>query len=300
MIDQAARLRTLFKTKDEPEEKIKAPSLFEPVEGEKAARVIAVTSGKGGVGKTSLTVNLAIALQDLGKRVIIVDADLGMANVDVVLGIMSRYHLLRLLEESITLDDVIVQGPHGIQYIPGGSGIEKARTLSEQDRFILQSKLSECNRRADIILVDTSAGIGRNVMEFILASDEVLLVTTPEPTSLTDAYAVMKAYSLYSETKNIRLVVNRVDNEEESREVANKLNQTSKKFLQMSIDCIGYIFEDKKVTMSIRKQAPFIIDEPKSMASQCVRSLAKSILSGKPSELKLGWTGFLKKVFRFG
>lgn len=296
IIDQAARLRKLFESKSE--EKIKYAPLFAPAE-ERSSRVIAITSGKGGVGKTTLTVNLAIALQDLGKRVLIVDADLGMANVDVVLGLMSRYHLLRLLEESITLDDVLVRGPHGIQYIPGGSGIEKARTFSDQDRLILQSKLEGCDERADIILVDTSAGIGKNVMEFILASDEVLLVTTPEPTSLTDAYAVMKAYSVYSDKKDaIKLIVNRVFSETESEEVANKLNQTSKKFLQMPVDCLGYIFEDKSVIMSIRKQVPFVIDDPKSLASLCVKALAESIIGGGHADVRLGWTGFLKKLFR--
>ena len=160
-----------------------------------SARVIAITSGKGGVGKTNLTVNLAFAMKKIGRRVMIIDADLGMANVDVVLGTVSKHHLLHLLQPEVTLQDVLIHGPDGINYISGGSAIERAVDFTPQERQCLMDKLTACESMADIVLIDTGAGLGRNVLDFILAADEVVLVTTPEPTALTDAYAVMKAYS---------------------------------------------------------------------------------------------------------
>ena len=263
------------------------------------ARVLAITSGKGGVGKTNLTVNLAIALGMAGQRVLVIDADLGMANVDVVLGSMSRKHLLNLLEDGTELQDVIMQGPYGVNYISGGSGIEKAAEFTLEERQRLMQKLAGCAFVADIILVDTGAGHGKNVMDFILAADEVLLVTTPEPTALTDAYAVMKAYSMYASYQNIRLVVNRVYDEAESREVVAKLQQTSERFLNMPIDCLGYIFEDTAVMRSVRKQTPFLVAHPGSTAARCVQAMTNSVLYGSKMKVTQGWRGFLRQIFSF-
>ena len=211
MADQAARLRQLVD--DQQDVKITSPQAD-------GARVIAITSGKGGVGKTNLTVNLAVALAHLGQRVLIVDADLGMANVDVVLGSRAQHTLSDLLQPEMTLEDILVHGPYGANYTSGGPGLEKVSSIVQGGRQQLMQKLTGCGRLADIILVDTGAGLGRTVMDFILAADEVLLVTTPEPTSLTDAYAVMKAYSVYAQEGQMQLVINRVYDVEESSEVA--------------------------------------------------------------------------------
>ncbi len=262
-------------------------------------RVIAITSGKGGVGKTNLTVNLAIALGQAGQRVLVIDADIGMANVDVVLGNMSRKHLLNLLEDGVTLQDVLIQGPYGVNYISGGSSIEKAQECGYEERESMMRKLAGCASLADIILVDTGAGLGKTVMDFILAADEVLLVTTPEPTALTDAYAVMKAYSMHSERKDLNVVVNRVYNERESRDVTEKLAQTARKFLKLPVKCIGYIFDDRAVVTCVRKQVPFLAAEPNTDASKCVKALADSLLYGKEQKVRQGWKGFLKQIFKF-
>ena len=249
MGDQAARLRQLV---DKSEYEVKMSVVPDaPTLSTLGPRVIAVTSGKGGVGKTNITVNLAIALRQAGQRVLVIDADLGMANVDVVLGSMSKKHLLNLLEKDTKLQDVMIDGPYGVRYISGGSGIEKAADFTYEERQRLMQKLTACGQMADIILIDTGAGLGRNVMDFILAADEVLLVTTPEPTALTDAYAVLKAYSMYAASKNIKLLVNRVYDEAESREVVAKLQQTSTRFLNMPIDCLGYVFEDSAPATAI-------------------------------------------------
>lgn len=299
MGDQAQSLRQLVGGKIEygvPQSREK----FSPQSGSLlGARVIAVTSGKGGVGKTNLTVNMAIALGMAGQRVLVLDADLGMANVDVILGSRSRKHLLNLLEDGTELQDVLMNGPYGVNYISGGSGIEKAADFTYEERQRLMQKLSGCGQLADIILIDTGAGLGKNVMDFILAADEVLLVTTPEPTALTDAYAVMKAYSMYASNQNLRLVVNRVYDEAESREVVAKLQQTSERFLNMPIDCLGYIFEDTAVMRSVRKQTPFLAAQPGCTAARCIQAMANSVLYGSKMKVKRGWKGFLRQIFDF-
>ena len=264
-----------------------------------SARVIAVTSGKGGVGKTNLTVNLAIAMAKIGRRVIIIDADLGMANVDVVLGTMSKRHLIHLLQPNVRLEDVLIQGPYGVNYISGGSAIERAVDFSPQERKYLMDKLAACESMADIVLIDTGAGIGRNVLDFILAADEVILVTTPEPTALTDAYAVMKAYSMNSEKKDLKIVVNRVYDENESTEVVTKLQRTSEKFLSMSLTNLGYIYEDRSVANAVKSRQPLLSAFPDTMASRCIEMVAKNVLYGGEHKIRLGWKGFLQRVLNF-
>lgn len=294
MTDQATRLRQMVGSG------ISVPAVpSTQTEAWTQVRVVAITSGKGGVGKTNLAVNLAIALQRRGHRTLIIDADLGMANVDILLGAASRKHLLDLLRPEVTLDDVIATTPHGIQYISGGSGIEKALEYDHAEKILLRQKLADCAARADLILVDTGAGLGRNVMDFILAADEVLLVTTPEPTSLTDAYAVMKAYSIYAAQKNLRLIINRVYEVRESREVAQKLQRAAEKFLHMPVDCLGYVFEDTAVTKSVRKQTPLLKAEPNAAAARCIDALAESLMMGTEMRVKRGWKGFLQQIFKF-
>lgn len=290
MIDQAARLRQIVENKAE----------INPLHlANSTARVLAITSGKGGVGKTNLAVNLAIALRKLKQRVLIIDADIGMANVDVILGSRSKKHLLNLLDYGTNLEDILQEGPYGIKYISGGSGIEKAIDFSYEERNLLMQKLADCGKIADIILVDTGAGLGKNVMDFILAADEVLLITTPEPTALTDAYAIMKAYSLYARHKNIKLVINRVYDVGESREVAAKLSQTSERFLGMKIDCLGYIYEDTAVRHAVRKQTPLMMYKPSSTAAKCVQELANGVVFGSKMTVKRGWKEFLQQIFNF-
>jgi len=305
MEDQATRLRRLVQNKSGDTSNMSArfgilSKLNVSVNGsEHKTRVIAITSGKGGVGKTNLTVNLAIALGMERQRTLVIDADLGMANVDIILGSTSRLHLLNLLEDGVTLSDVLIQGPYGVNYISGGSGIEKAQDFSYEERMILMQKLAVCGEMADIVLVDTGAGLGKNVMDFILAADEVILITTPEPTSMTDAYAVMKAYSMYAAQKNMRLVVNRIYNEEESRDVVEKLQQTSRKFLNMPIDNLGYVFEDQSMMAAVRRQKPLLVDSPKSDAAKCIKAVASGLLYGTKMQVKQGWRGFLQQIFNF-
>jgi len=307
MQDQAASLRKLVENKKDSAAvelgtvaagEAAAPSAASPVPKE-SARIIAVTSGKGGVGKSNLTVNLALAFLAEGKKVLVIDADLGMANVDVLLGTSSKYNLLHLLDEDVVLDDVILKGPYGLRYISGGSGMEQAGDFTPDERTLLEEKLTGCGEMADIILIDTGAGIGRNVLDFILAADEVLLVTTPEPTAMTDAYAVMKAYSMYAAKPNMRLVVNRVYDEAEGLEVAEKLRKTAERFLHMKIDSLGAIYEDRNVIQAVRQQKPILEAYPDSLAAKCIKAIARATLYGEKVFIKKGWKSFLQYFLDF-
>ena len=299
MSDQASRLRNLVEERAEEEAKSReiGELYFDVAED---TRVIAITSGKGGVGKTSLAVNLAVGLQMAGQKVLLIDADIGMANVNLLMGSVTNRSLIDLLDNDIELEDVVENGVEGVKYISGVAAIEAALSLNRNEQRKLHKKLGRCSELANIIIIDTGAGLNRNVIEFILAAEEVLLITTPEPTALADAYAVIKAYTTYTERRNIKLVVNRIHDEEESEDVAEKINQTTKNFLGLSIDCLGYIYEDRVVLEAVHKQEPFIISHPKSSAARCVSELAKSLLSGERMEsVSRGWRGFLDRLFGY-
>lgn len=299
MSDQASRLRNLVeeRAEEEAQEREIGELYFGVTED---TRVIAITSGKGGVGKTNLAVNLAVALQLSGKRVMVIDADIGMANVNLLMGSVTNRSLVDLLNDEIQLEDVVENGVAGVKYISGVAGIEAALNLNRNEQKKLHKKLGRCSELADIILIDTGAGLNRNVIEFILAAGEVLLVTTPEPTALADAYAVIKAYTTYTERRNIRLVINRIRDEEECEDVAEKINQTTKKFLQLTLETLGYIYEDKNVRESVHRQEPFIIANSESPAARCIFEIAKSLLSGeKMVAVSRGWRSFLDRLFGY-
>lgn len=299
MSDQASRLRNLVEERAQEDALAReiGELYFDVAEN---TRVIAITSGKGGTGKTSLAVNLAIGLQSAGQKVLLIDADIGMANVNLLMGSVTNRSLIDLLNDDVELEDVVEAGVGGVKYISGVAAIEATLNLNRAEQRKLHKKLGRCSDLANIIIIDTGAGLNRNVIEFILAAEEVLLVTTPEPTALADAYAVIKAYTTYTERRNIKLVVNRVREEEDCDDVTEKINQTTKKFLGVSVDCLGYIYEDKAVSEAVHKQEPFIIGSPKSSAARCVQELVKSLLSGeRMASVSRGWRGFLDRLFGY-
>ena len=299
MTDQASRLRNLLEEMSEEEVGAKKIGELE-LDVEENTRVIAITSGKGGVGKTNLAVNLAIAMQTAGKKVLLIDADIGMANVNVLMGRVTKRSIVDLLEDEIELEDVVEEGLAGVKYISGVAGFETALNVNRSEQRKIHRKLGRVSELADIIIIDTGAGLSRYVIEFILAAHEVLLVTTPEPTSLADAYTVVKAYSKYSKNRSIKLVVNRIRDEEESFEVVERLNQTTQKFLKLSVDCLGYIYEDRAVRAAVKNQEPFILSKPNSPASLCVKELAKSLLTGEDMEsVSKGWRAIIDRLFDF-
>lgn len=245
------------------------------------ARVITVTSGKGGVGKTSISVNLAVQLSQLGKRVVILDADFGLANVEIMLGIRPQYNLADLMYRGKTLREIITEGPENIGFISGGSGIEELANLTRIQLDDLRKMLYELDDLADVIIVDTGAGISDSVLEFVAASSEVILVTTPEPTSITDAYALLKTLSkrsLFSiEGTVIKMVTNRVDSVKEGRELYNKLSTVVQNFLHLNIEFLGAIPIDMNVSRAVINQKPVSLAYPNTDAAKAINDIALAI-----------------------
>jgi flagellar biosynthesis protein FlhG len=265
-------------------------------DSEKRSRVIAVTSGKGGAGKTNITVNMALALAVMGQKVLIIDADLGMANVEILLGSPSKRSLLNLVEDDMTIDDIIVDGPLGIKFISGGSGVYQLANLSEEHLQKVIRHISTCDNWADIILVDTGAGITRNVIDFLVAADEIIVVTTPEPTAIADAYAVMKVYAANSGNAPVKLVINRVIDFGEGEVVAEKLIQVASKFLKLSTTSLGNVYEDRNLIKSVKSQKPVLLLHPSTISVRCIENIARRLLKVQSVSQPGGIRGFFIKL----
>lgn len=243
------------------------------------SRVIAVASGKGGVGKTNLTINLGLALARRKLRVAILDADLGTANVDVVLGLRPRYHLQHVITGQKSLSEIIVEGPFGLQIIPGASGLPDLADLAEAQREVLLRALLVLDGQVDVLLIDTSAGVGANVIQFILAAGELLLVTTPEPTAITDAYALVKILASYQAPVSIKLVVNSVQQRGEGEATSYKLVTVAEQFLGRRIEVAGMLPYDRSVTAAVSSQSPLLQSHPRSPAALAINKLAERLWS---------------------
>lgn len=241
------------------------------------SRVIAVTSGKGGVGKTTFTINLAITLANMGYQTFLIDADLGTANVDVLLNLNPKYNLTHVVNGEKALSEIIVDGPSGVQVIPGGSGLQELANLNDFQFSRLIKSFDELERYADVILVDTGAGISKNVTNFLLASDDVVVISTPEPHSLMDAYAIMKVIG-GKKKSGLQVVINRVETAFEADDAYRKLSSAAERFLAMKTTNAGYILEDPVVGKTIRKQQAFMEIAPNTLAAQCVRRIATGLM----------------------
>ena len=270
MMDQAQQLRNIIKAKD--------------LKKTKEARVITITSGKGGVGKSNLAVNLAVQLRKQGKRVIILDADFGLANIEVMFGVIPKQNLFSMMYQGKSIREVVSTGPMDIGFVSGGNGVLGLNNLNREQIMLLVKSISELNELADVIIIDTGAGVSDQVLEFVLASPEVLLVTTPEPSSLTDSYSVLKA--LYrnpnfveSETK-IHLVANRVQSVEDGQMVYNKLKSVVEQFLNGNINYLGMIPKDVALERAVRQQKIVSLNEPNSDSAKAFEVLTKNLLEG--------------------
>ncbi len=247
-------------------------------------KVYCITSGKGGVGKTNISVNIALALQSLGRKVLLIDADLGLANVDVVTGIYPKYNISHLLNSDSTVEDVLLKGPMGVTILPGASGLYDLANITTVELSALIDVFSKIKKDFDFILIDTGAGISKSVIGFIKASDEVIVVTTPEPSAVTDAYAIIKL--IYKHFGQINIIVNRVDNFREADYTMEKLTRASQKFLNANIGYLGYVLEDKSVYRSNMEQIPFYVKYPNGFASKCITNISKQILYGSQKQQK--------------
>lgn len=289
MRDQAEKLRQMARGLQAP---AKSPIIKQP---DSRARVITVTSGKGGVGKTNLTVNLALALAALGQKVLVIDADLGLANVEFVLGSSPKYNLLNLLEDGYRLNDIVMDGPRGIKFLSGGSGIYQLANLSDADIQKIISQVVLFDKWANIILIDTGAGLHRSVLNFVMAADEVIIITTPEPTAIADAYAMMKAYAAHHGRAPLRLVVNRVQEMDEGQLVVDKLGKVSQRFLGVGINSLGFVYEDQSVLKAVKSQMPLMLAHPDAIAARCIDHIAQRLLYGKEVAQPTGIRGFFSK-----
>jgi len=263
-------------------------------------RVIAVTSGKGGVGKTNIVCNLAIALSRLGKKILVLDADLGLANIDILYGLKPLYNMEHVVNGEKTLSDVMMEGPEGIQILPAGFGIPDLTCLTEGQKLNLLNEFESLDETMDIFLIDTGAGISSNVIYFNLAADECIVVATDEPTSLMDAYAVIKVMAVRYHVTYFKLLVNMVD-EKQAKSVFFRLNQAVERFLnQVFLDYIGYIPRDDLIKKALTKRKTIMELYPDSEASECFGTLARDLLQNPPRQYDSGNIKFfLKRFIRF-
>jgi ATPases involved in chromosome partitioning len=300
MKDQADRLREVIDNLKMRQAMEQTPFPFK-VE-KRSAKVITVTSGKGGVGKTNITINLAIALSEQGLRVVILDADFGLANIDVLFGIIPRYTLLDVIKDRKNILEIISEGPKNTRFISGGSGVEELVKLEKTQLTKFIDNISLLDKIADIILIDTGAGLSENVMSFVMAADEILLVTTPEPTSITDAYALIKMVSNRDKAKKIKIIVNRAENVNEANDILNKLVLVADKFLSIKLEPLGYILQDDAVIKAVKQQQPFAISYPKCQATRYIRELSGKFIEAENNIQVFqnpGFKGFINRLVSF-
>jgi len=258
-----------------------------------SASVLTITSGKGGVGKTNIAANLAICLSAAGKKVLLIDADLGLGNLDVVLGINSRINLLHVMTGSRTLREVIQTAPGGVDVICGGSGFQELAELNCFQRKRLLDELTPLQTEYDIILIDTAAGISKSVIGFCQASDHVLVVTTPEPTAMTDAYAVLKVLSNKQYQGRMSLVVNMTRNAAEGKRVYRQISTVAQRFLSVTVYEAGVLCHTDKLINAVRKRKPAVLCYPKCRFTASMAAMASRLAKGQVADKK---EGFFQKV----
>lgn len=288
-MDQAQQLRNIIKTKNQARPK--------------HARVITVTSGKGGVGKSNVSVNLALWFSRLGKKVIIFDADFGLANIEVMFGVVPKHNLSDVIYRGKNIKDVITQGPENIGFISGGSGVVGLNSLNMGQISFLLGNLTELDSLADIIIIDTGAGVSESVLEFVLSSPEVIVVTTPDPSSLTDAYSLLKTLfanpNFKREECNVKVVSNRVRHEVEGKSVFDKLDSVVRQFLSGNIEYLGMIPQDSLLERAVRQQKPVSLLYPDAKSSQSFEVLVRKLSDLPVNQTeKKGITHLLAEVLK--
>lgn len=288
MADQAEKLRNIIKAQNQTRRQ--------------AARVITVTSGKGGVGKSNTAINLAIQFRKMDQKVIILDADFGLANIEIMFGTVPKYNLYDLIYQGKNIRDIITWGPMEVGFISGGSGIVGMANLSRDYLSYIVQNLVELDSMADIIIVDTGAGISDAVLEFLVASNEILLVTTPEPTSITDSYSLLKALNRHSrfsqEYTSINVLANKVRNEEEAGMLYHKLNAVVSRYLKVPIEYLGYVPQDEQLSRAVMQQMPVSIQNAGAKSALAYKEIARKLMSGEKEnpKVKRGMMAFFSHI----
>lgn len=287
-MDQAESLRNIIKMNSQPQRPL--------------ARVITVTSGKGGVGKSNTAINLAIQFRQMGQRVIILDADFGLANIEIMFGAVPKHNLCDLIYQGKNIKEIITWGPGDIGFISGGSGIAGLSNLSRDYLVYIIRNLTELDAIADIVIVDTGAGISDAVLEFLVASGEILLVTTPEPTSITDSYSLLKALNRHPrfsrEMSQIRVIANKVENDDEGRSLFTKLNAVVTRYLKLPIAYLGAVPRDQNLSRAVMQQTPVSLENPNAKSAKAYQKIAGILMYGEYKEAvqKRGMAGFFSHI----
>ena len=291
MNDQAQLLRQMVGSKEHiPEE-------------ERTMHIITVASGKGGVGKSNFSVNLALALKNLGKSPIILDADFGLANVEIILGETPKYNLSHLIKGECDIEALITQSKHGISFISGGSGIKEISFLSREQINQISHQLAKLNDHTDILIIDTGAGINDIVVKFCNLADQVYVVVTPEPTSITDGYALMKTLiTSFGLKAKLKLVINKAESQVEAHDVFNKLSYVCKNFIGYPVDYAGFIPYDEMLFKSVKQQVPIFEYAPHAKSSIAYFQMAKLYLGSigekqVQTDVKESWISKFKRLF---
>jgi flagellar biosynthesis protein FlhG len=291
MGDQAEKLREMMRQKNKISDR--------PSGGKesKKTRIITVTSGKGGVGKTNVSINMALAYARMGKKVVVMDADLGLANVNIILNMIPKFNLYHVIRKQKTMKEIMVETEYGIYIVAGASGFSQIANLNDSERAYFISEL-ETLTTADIIIIDTAAGVSSSVLDFVAAADDVVIITTPEPTSITDAYGIIKiiATEINSLNMGLKLVVNRVKNVAEAKKVADKIINITGNFLNLKVDYLGFIYDDESVPRSVLRQKPFMVVDPRCKASQCIQHIVGRMEKTEPADND-GFGKMFKRLF---
>jgi flagellar biosynthesis protein FlhG len=300
MEDQAEKLREIMRKKPESAkegDKNRSQAGLLTKKSSKT-RIITITSGKGGVGKTNVSVNMALAYARLGKKVVVMDADLGLANVNIMLNMVPRFNLYDMIRKGKTMKEIMVETDYGISIVAGALGISQIANLSDEER---QNFIEELNTLsfADIIIIDTSAGVSSNVLDFIAAADDAVIITTPEPTAITDAYGIIKIIATEYDNLDmeLKLVVNRVKSAAEAKKVSDRMTNIAGQFLNLKVDYLGFIYDDPIVSQAVLRQRPFMVIDPKCKASICVQHIVGKM---EKSDLRDsgGFTSMFMRLFK--
>lgn len=287
-MDQAEHLRNIIKANN--------------IAPRPLARVIAVTSGKGGVGKSNTAINLAIQFRKMGKRVIILDADFGLANIEIMFGTVPKHNLCDLIYQGKNITEIITWGPGEVGFISGGSGIVGLSNLGYDYLVYIIKNLAQLDSIADVIIIDTGAGIADAVLEFLVASEEILVVTTPEPTSITDSYSLLKALNRHPrfsrENTQVKVLANRVEREQDGNELFTKLDAVVKRYLKMSISYMGAIPKDDKLSEAVMQQIPVSIKDPMAKSTRAFEKIAAKLMNMEQSQevKKRGMAAFFSHI----